>query len=75
MKTGEKKERLWFNPSMDLSEASDSRMHARSTADTEREAVLWAEKGVVRVRDIINDTRIMGHSKGHRIQTTVSYLG
>ena len=61
MKTGEKKERLWFNPSMDLSEASNSRMHARSTADTEREAILWAEKGVLRVRDIINGTRIMGH--------------
>ena len=30
-------------------------------ADTEREAVLWAEKGVVRVRDIINGTHIMGH--------------
>ena len=54
-------ERLWFNPSMDLSEASNSRMHARSTADTEREAILWAEKGVLRVRDIINGTRIMGH--------------
>ena len=52
-------QRLWFNCA--LAEQSDSRLYALSTVDTEREAIKWAEAGVVRVRDVLTGARIQSH--------------
>ena len=60
--TGEQvgEQRLWFNAALRAA-GSKSRMHDRSTMDTEAEAIAWAESGLVRWRDALNGTRIQGH--------------
>ena len=52
--------RLWFNNCTNA--ATPSRMHMPSTDETEKEAIEWAQAGLIRNKDVINGTRIQGTS-------------
>ena len=52
--------RLWFNNC--TTAAAPSRMHMPSTDATEKEAIEWAEAGLIRNKDVMNGTRIQGTS-------------
>ena len=52
--------RLWFNNC--TAAAVLSRMHMPSTYATEKEAIEWAQAGLIRNKDVINGTRIQGTS-------------
>ena len=52
--------RLWFNNCTIA--AIPSRMHMPSTDETEKEAIEWAQAGLIRNKDVINGTRIQGTS-------------
>ena len=52
--------RLWFNNC--TTAIATSRMQLPSTHATEREAIAWAEAGLIRNKDVINGTRVQGTS-------------
>ena len=65
-------QRLWFNPCLHPTEPS--RMFTRSTALTEMEAIEWAERGLVRLKDVSSGTRIQSHiSFRHQFGTSLDH--
>ena len=55
-------QRLWFNTTMHARDSGHSHMFAPSDAASEREAVAWANQGLVRIRDVLAGMRIQSHS-------------
>ena len=53
-------QRLWFNACLVVDGHQPSRMAAPSTCVTELEALDWAKQHLVRFRDVINGTRVIG---------------
>ena len=53
-------QRLWFNPCLCVTGHAPSRLAAPSTLDTEKEALEWAEAGLIRFTHVVNGTRVTG---------------
>ena len=59
-------QRLWFNTCLLFQGHETSRMVAPSTYDSEKEAIQWAQSGLIRFKSVLNGTRVIGNSAFRR---------